>query len=104
MKYLIVKTTFEKRSDAQDMAKMLLEKHLISCAQISEIDSMYHWKGAIACEHEFILTMKTRKKLYKALEKTIKEHHSYEIPQIIATPIVNGLNEYLNWIDETTEE
>lgn len=100
MKYIVVKTTFEKRDEAEAMARLLLEKHLVSCVQISEIDSLYHWKGKIANEHEFILTMKSKKKLYGKIESVIKENHFYEVPQIIAIPIVAGLKEYLAWIDE----
>lgn len=104
MKYIVVKTTFDQHGEALGMAKLLLEKHLVSCVQISEIDSLYHWKGKIAKEHEFILTMKSKESLYSEIEKEIKQYHSYETPQIIVIPIINGSKDYLDWIDETTNQ
>ena len=103
MKFIVVKTTFEKKEEAFQMARLLLDKRLVSCVQISEIYSLYRWKGKVENEHEFIVTMKTKKKLYKEVEKTIKENHSYETPQIIAIPICKGSVEYLKWIEEETK-
>jgi periplasmic divalent cation tolerance protein len=55
MKFIVVKTTFDNKEEAEKMAMELLNQKFISCAQLSEIHSMYHWKGKIEKSHEFIL-------------------------------------------------
>ena len=103
MKYIEIKTTFDNKDEAIKMAKLLLGKNLISCAQIGEIQSLYHWKNKIENEKEYILTMKSKETLYDEIEKTIKANHSYEVAEIIALSILKGSKEYLSWIDETTK-
>lgn len=100
MKFIEITTTFENKEEAEKMAKLLLDERLVSCAQISKIDSLYHWKGKLEKEHEFMLTLKSKSILYKQIEKIIKKNHSYEVPQIVVLPIKNGSKEYLEWIKE----
>ncbi len=102
MKYIVITTTFEDKQQAHDLAKLLLDEHLISCAQVSEISSMYHWKGEIVDTTEYIVTMKSKESLYQQIENIIKSNHTYDVPQIIALPIIHGSKEYLEWIDNTT--
>lgn len=101
MTYIEVKTTFEKKDEAINLANILLSKKLVACVQIGEIQSLYHWKGQFENEHEYILTMKSKETLYNEIEKTIKANHSYEVAEIVALPILKGSKEYLFWIDET---
>ncbi len=103
MKFIEIKTTFDNLESAEKFANDLLKARLIACAQISESNSFFLWKGKIDSQHEFILTMKTKRKLYKKIEEYIKSNHSYEIPEIIALPILKGSNEYLKWIDENSQ-
>lgn len=103
MKYIEVKTTFEKKEEALNLANLLLSKKLVACVQIGEIQSLYHWKGSLENEKEFVLTMKTKETLYEEIEMTIKANHSYEVAEIVALPILYGSKEYLSWIDETTK-
>lgn len=102
MKFIEITTTFVNKEEAEKMAKILLEEKLVSCAQISEIDSLYHWKGKLEKEHEFMLTLKSKARLYKQIENIIKKNHSYEVPQIVVLLIKNGSKEYLEWIKENT--
>lgn len=103
-KYIMITTTFDNEEEANKTVQILLEKRLVSCCQLSNITSSYHWKGSIAHEKEFLVQMKTRKELYKEVEKEILNIHSYEVPQIIAYDIVLGHKDYLEWIDQETAQ
>lgn len=103
-KYIMITTTFDNEEEAKKVITTLLEKRLVSCCQISNIQSLYQWKGTIANEKEFLVQMKTRKELYPEIEKEILNIHSYEVPQIIAYDIVLGHKDYLNWIDQETKK
>jgi periplasmic divalent cation tolerance protein len=98
-----VSTTTEKREDANRIAKTLVEKRLAACAQvIGPIRSTYWWKGKIEEADEWLCLMKTRTDLYKQLEKTLRAIHPYEVPEITAVGLVEGIESYLRWIEEET--
>jgi periplasmic divalent cation tolerance protein len=102
--YIQISTTTETKEQAQKIAKYLVEQKLAACVQISgPIKSIYHWKENIETASEFLCLIKTRTSLFKKVETAIKKLHSYETPEIIATPIVKGSREYLNWLDDETE-
>lgn len=102
MNYIEIKTTFEEKNDAERLAELLLDKKLIACGQVFEIASHYVWKKERFIEKEFMLMMKTKKSLFKQVEKEIKENHPFEVAEIIALPIQNVSKEYADWIDENT--
>ncbi len=102
MDFIEVKTTFEVEQEAKDMAELLLDKRLVACAQILEIDSHYIWQSERYIEHEYMIIMKTRADLYQQLETTIKQNHSYEVAEIVATKIEYLSKEYADWIVENT--
>lgn len=97
--YVQVITTTERKKDAERIAKALLEKRLAGCIQIvGPIVSTYWWKGNVETADEWLCFVKSKKDLYEELEKSIKEAHSYETPEIIALPIVKGSKDYLEWL------
>ena len=100
-KYIQIITTCEKKKDAEKIAKALIEKRLAACIQIMPINSIYWWKEKIEKAKEWILFIKTEKKLYERIESAIKTLHSYETPEIIAMPIIKGDKKYLEWVSET---
>ena len=100
----IVFTTAGSQSEADKIADALLSGRLASCVQQNNIQSAYHWKGKIERNDEILLLIKTRAEFYPAVEKTIKENHSYETPQIVMVPISGGLPAYLDWIKNETGE
>lgn len=102
-KYIMISTTFEDKEEANRLIEILLEKRLVSCCQMSDIESSYHWKGKIEHTNEFLVQMKTKKELFDEIKKTIVSNHSYEIPQLVAYDIADGLQEYLDWIEEETK-
>ena len=102
-KYIMITTTFDNKEEANKISELLLKERLVSCCQLGNITSSYHWKGKIEHTEEYILQMKSKKELYKEVEKVILENHSYETPQIIAYDLVDGYKGYLDWIDEETK-
>jgi periplasmic divalent cation tolerance protein len=103
-RYLQVFTTVEKREDADRIASSVVNKRVAACVQIvGPIHSTYWWKGKVEESGEWLLMMKTRQDLFSSLEKEIKTLHPYEVPEIIALPIVAGSASYLQWIDDETD-
>lgn len=101
--YIMITTTFDNKDEANKIMDLLLKERLVSCCQLSNITSAYHWKGKIEKADEYLLQMKSKKELYKEIEKVILDNHSYETPQIVAYDIVHGYSEYLKWIDDETK-
>ena len=101
--YIIITTTFDNKDEANKIVDLLLNERLVSCCQLSNITSSYQWKGKIEKAEEYLLQMKSKKELYKEVEKIILDNHSYETPQIVAYDIVDGYKGYLDWIKEETK-
>lgn len=102
-KYIQVYTTVEKITDAERISRAIVEKKLAACAQITgPIISEYWWEGKMEKGEEYVLVMKTKAGLYDELEAAIKLHHTYDVPEIIALPIIRGNEKYLDWIGENT--
>jgi periplasmic divalent cation tolerance protein len=97
--YIQVLTTTATREDAQAIADTLVENHLAGCVQIvGPIVSTFRWQGEIERTEEWLCLIKTEKRLYSTLEQSIKMQHPYEIPEIIAIPVVAGSRPYLQWL------
>jgi periplasmic divalent cation tolerance protein len=102
--YVQVTTTTETESDAQAIARAVVEERLAACAQvIGPITSTYRWQGKIETTQEWLCAIKSRAALYEELERAIQAVHPYEEPEIIAIPIVKGSEGYLAWLDENTK-
>lgn len=101
MKYIAVITTVGSVDEARRMARALVERKLAACAQISEIESFYTWKGAIENEKEFRILFKTTSAQYDAVERAIKELHSYELPAIHAFALERVYAPYGQWIESS---
>jgi periplasmic divalent cation tolerance protein len=100
--YIVITTTFPNEKSAQATANLLIEKKLAACVQqTGPITSTYSWKNKINQDEEYQLQIKTNKAYYKKIENLIKETHPYEVPEIIATPIIDGSKDYLSWIDNS---
>ncbi len=102
MEFIVVLTTFDDIDLARKVAKALVEEKLAACVQIANIESFYTWKGKVENAKEFLCIIKTKKNLYELVEKRIKELHTYEVPQIVAVPIVKGSEDYLSWLEKET--
>jgi periplasmic divalent cation tolerance protein len=93
-----------ERSGAEALARELLATRLAACIQIgAAVESLYHWRGEIETASETPVVIKTRIELYPRVEAAIRERHPYELPEIVAVPISDGLPGYVDWIfAETT--
>ncbi len=101
--FLLVMTTCASAGDAEALAEKLLKVRLIACANIIPgAHSLFHWHGKIERAEEVVLQVKCRKRYFRDLVEWIQTHHTYEIPEIIALPIVDGSREYLDWMMEET--
>ena len=99
--YIQVMTTTATREEAQQIADALVENRLAGCVQVAgPIISTFWWKGKVERAEEWLCVMKSKKRLYHALERSIKAQHTYETPEIVALPIVAGGQEYLQWLDD----
>lgn len=99
----MVYVTCRDFEEASTISMNLLEKHLVACANIFPIRSLYSWKGKIEDDSEVAIIMKTQKKHQKKIISEIKSLHSYEVPCIEFLPISTGNPEYLKWVLDETE-
>lgn len=100
---LLVLTNVPDEAVAHALACKLIEQRVAACVNIHPpIRSVYRWQGAIEEAAEVTLLIKTTQLRYPELEAAIRAEHPYEVPEIIAVPMVAGLPAYLNWIEEET--
>lgn len=99
IKYCVVLVTAASEAQAQEIAQVLLSEKLAACVNIFPVNSLYIWQGELNQDREWQLLIKTNVNQFDLLAQKIKTLHSYEVPEIIALPIINGLQSYLNWID-----
>lgn len=98
-KYLQVLTTVARREDAESMARLLLEKRLAACVQVSgPVTSLYWWEGKIERAEEWYCLAKSERRLYRRLEAALKDAHPYGTPEILATPVAEGSAGYFDWL------
>lgn len=96
---LMVLTTAEKKEEAETIAGHLVENRLAGCAQVvGPISSTYWWEGKVDRAEEFLVLIKTSRRLYDELETAIKSVHPYTVPEILAFPVTAGNPDYLSWL------
>ena len=94
-------TTVERQEDAEKIARALVESRLAACVQVlGPATSTYHWQGSIQSSREWLCLVKTRADLYAQIEEAIRKIHPYEVPEILAVPIVAGSKSYLEWMEK----
>ena len=96
---IIVLTTCAEKADAERLARTLVAERLAACVSVvPRVRSFYHWKGEIESSEEFLLIVKTSRDLFPALCAEMEKLHPYEVPELLALPIVEGAENYLNWM------
>ena len=101
MKEIVILITSSSKEEAKKLTRVLIEEKLAACVNIlSGVESLYWWKGKIESSKEWMLVVKTLGKMANKIVKRVKEIHSYEIPEVIALPIVQGNKDYLQWISD----
>ena len=101
--HIQVATTLDEHWAAVTLARAVVTAGLVACAQVlGPMTSVYRWRGAVEQATEWSCVMKTTVSNYDALAAWIADHHPYDTPEVIVTPIVGGAQDYLEWISEET--
>jgi periplasmic divalent cation tolerance protein len=101
--YLQVTTTIDSAARAAEIARHVVENRLAACAQVlSPIKSTYWWQGEIETAEECMVFMKTSAGRVDALIAALLDIHSYDVPEVVVTPIVGGNPDYMRWIGSET--
>ncbi len=90
--------------ESEAMARALLERRLVACVNVAPVHSYYQWKGEFCSDPEHLLILKTRKSMADEVIIAIKQLHSYDVPEIIAVPVIAGYAPYLAWVHAETKD
>ena len=99
--HIVVFTTAGSKEEANKLSRGLVEEKLAYCVNtVPLVQSTYHWKGKLCVDEELLLVIKTQGEKFTAVESWIRKNHSYDVPELIALPIVKGSVDYLKCIDD----
>lgn len=99
--FVQITTTTGNRQDAEQIAAELISRRLAGCVQVSgPITSTFRWQGKVETAEEWVCVIKTSRAQVAAVQAALAEIHPYEVPEVIATPIVAGSTAYLKWLEE----
>ena len=100
---IVVLTTCGSAREVRRIARKLVQTRLAACVNVvrSPVESIYRWKGKVESAKEVLLVIKTSAKKFPQVERTIRELHSYDVPEIIALPVVAGSRDYLAWLNDS---
>ena len=99
--FIQITTTTGKRHDAEQIASELISRRLAACVQLSgPIVSTFRWQGKVETAEEWVCTIKTASSKFDAVQQVFQQIHPYEVPEIVATPIVGGSEAYLQWLGD----
>lgn len=97
--HIVVLNTCSSAEEAEQLARMLVERRLAACVSVVPgVRSFYRWQDAVESAGEWLLLVKSSRDLFPALCSVIEQAHSYEVPEILALPVVEGAANYLNWL------
>jgi periplasmic divalent cation tolerance protein len=98
---IVIFVTTSSEKEAHKIADLLLKKRKAACVNIvPKVDSSFWWQGKLDSAQESLLIIKTKASLLPEIVELVKAAHSYEVPEIIALPIIGGNEDYLKWIDD----
>jgi len=102
---IVVLSTCASEEEAESLARQIVEQRLAACVNvIPHIRSHYRWKGALESAEEWLLLIKTSRDRFELLRAALEKAHSYEIPEVLALPVVEGAANYLNWMETGLRE
>jgi periplasmic divalent cation tolerance protein len=105
MNAILVFITSGDEAEADRLTEALLQDRLVACVnRLSGVSSRFWWQGSLDTAQEVLLLAKTRQELWPKVLETIRAHHSYEVFEAIAVPIVEGNPDYLRWVEESTAQ
>ena len=104
MDIIVVNCTVPNKKVAKEITKVIMRHRLAACVSIIEnVKSVFSWEGELCEEKELLMTIKTRRANYGKIKLVIEDIHPYEVPEIIALPIVDCSEDYLKWLVKETE-
>ena len=99
---IVVLTTCANEKEAEKLARALLDDRVAACVSvIPRMRSFYHWKGTVESADECLLLIKSSRELFEPLSVALRKLHSYDVPELLALPVVDGEPNYLNWLDSS---
>lgn len=105
MEYIVIYCTVPNKKEGKTIAKKILDHKLAACVNIiDKIESVFLWDGKMSEEQEALMIIKTKKEMFEKIQFIIKDMHSYNVPEIIAMPILQGDEIYLKWIEHETSK
>src|SRR5712671_5317169 len=97
---IVVFSTCSTLDEAESIARKLIEARLAACVNVTAgVCSFYRWKGVIEKAAEYVLVIKTSRALFDRVRLELEKLHTYEIPEVLAIPVVEGSPNYLNWME-----
>ena len=97
---IVVFSTCSTPEEAAKIARKLIDERLAACVNVApRVRSFYRWKGAIEEADECMLVIKSSRDLFERLRLELEKAHTYEVPEVVAVPVVDGAPNYLNWVD-----
>lgn len=101
--HIVILVTAKDEVQAKRIAEKLVAEKLVACANIVPgVQSIFRWEGKVDRAREVLLILKSRRRHFPVIVKTIQALHSYDVPEVIALPIVEGNKDYLKWLTEST--
>lgn len=101
--YGVVLVTASSQQEGEAIAQALVSAQMAACVTLMPVHSIYTWQGQVMHEQEWQMVIKTDLSQFSVLEQKIRELHSYEVPEIIALPILAGSQPYLQWISDNVK-
>lgn len=103
MEFIVIYCTVPNKKEGREIAKRLIEKKLAACVNIiDKIDSIFSWDGELTEENEAMMFIKTKRELFDKVNALIQGLHSYNVPEVIAVPVLEADEQYLKWIAHET--
>jgi periplasmic divalent cation tolerance protein len=99
---IVVLSTCGSEAEAERLARLLIDQRLAACVSIvPRVRSFYRWNGAVESAEEWLLLIKSSRPLFEKLRAALQQAHSYEVPELLALPVVDGAAAYLEWLDSS---
>jgi periplasmic divalent cation tolerance protein len=97
---IVVLNTCGTEAEAERLARLLIDRRLAACVSVApRLRSFYRWKGEVESSEEWLLLIKSSRPLFEQLRAALEQAHSYEVPEVLALPVVDGSAAYLEWLE-----
>ena len=102
---IVILSACSTEQEAETLARLLVDDRLAACVSvIPRVRSFYHWQGAVQSSEECLLIIKSSRDLFDSVRTKLEAVHTYEIPEVLALPVVEGAPNYMNWLTANLSE